>query len=115
MIDLVGPQTTSSRQLQDAANKIYPPSFFRGVFPATMEPPDDGSTHFMPRRDGGGAEVGGARGGGSGGAAAAARAGGGCSFFNRCVIQKVQTVCYVEVYWALQIARKCGRQVGGID
>eukprot|EP01047_Picozoa_sp_COSAG01_P083277 COSAG01_NODE_17347_length_1158_cov_2.317280_3_plen_93_part_01 len=47
MIALIGPQTTSSRQLQDAANKIYPPSFFRGVFPATMEPPDDGSTHYM--------------------------------------------------------------------
>jgi hypothetical protein len=47
MIDLVGAQTTSSRQLQDAADKIYPPGFFRGVFPATMEPPDDGSTHYM--------------------------------------------------------------------
>jgi hypothetical protein len=42
MIDLVGPQTTSSRQLQDAADKIYPPGFFRGVFPATMEPPWQG-------------------------------------------------------------------------
>eukprot|EP01049_Picozoa_sp_SAG25_P012111 SAG25_NODE_1582_length_2729_cov_2.836184_4_plen_193_part_00 len=29
MIDLVGPQTTSSRQLQDAANKIYPRGFFK--------------------------------------------------------------------------------------
>ena len=47
MIALIGPRTTSSRQLEAAAAQIYPPGFFIGVFPATMQSPDNGTTHYL--------------------------------------------------------------------
>jgi hypothetical protein len=42
----MGSRRTSTHELDTAGTELMP-AFYRGAFPATQQPPDDGSTHFV--------------------------------------------------------------------